>query len=119
MDFKGSGDRKRERERREPEGEDARAAAILKKLEKIKKRRGNIYGDFLIKGGPGSFTFKNSGSRFNVYLEMLKGSRTAVSMDRRRIYIGSEGAHPLSNPFTLYREKTPPDQETVDKYKKD
>ena len=40
-------------------------------------------------------------------------------MDRRRVYIGPEGEHPLSNPFTLYREKTPPDQETIDKYKKE
>ena len=76
VDFKGSGDRDRDRKRTAAEERDDRATAILRKLEKIKKRRGNIYGDFLIEGGPGSFTFKNTGSSCstNWLLPMVKGN---------------------------------------------
>jgi len=88
-----------------------------KKRQEIEEKRGRIVAKARLDDHEGGFTFVNNGSRFNLTFDLSAGKERELRVEKLRIYIGRDGVHPRSNPFTLRREKKLPPDDVLEELK--
>lgn len=89
-----------------------------KRRQEVEETRGRIVAKARLDDHEGGFAFTSKGSRFNLTFDLAAGKERELRVENARIYIGRDGVHPRSNPFTLYREKNLPPDDVLEKLKR-